>query len=105
MGSTGGIGELASFTVGFFYLVPLWLTYRASKEKLALSFLAGTVATTAAACVANYYFLIPAFMKIDRPAELVLTAVLPFNIIKSVIISGAVLLIYKPLKNSIFNKK
>lgn len=75
----------------------IYKKYRSLKGGTAGLFL-GTIAATATMLVLNY-FLTPLYTGMPREAvaELLIPAILPFNIIKCVLNSALVMLIYKPV--------
>ena len=116
---TAGVGEIANFIFGCCFLLPAALIYRRSKtKKHAVAGMAlGTVIMTVAACVVNAYVLLPAygaafgmpvdaFVKmgtaingaIDNLFMFALLAVAPFNLLKGIIVSIIVLLLYKRIR-------
>jgi riboflavin transporter FmnP len=114
--STGGIGEMASFTIGAAYVVPAGLIYRRRKtiRGALLSLAAGIFATSLAAVLANYFVLIPLYSRIipidtligmyqavnpyaATMPKIVLTTVLPFNLLKASIAALLTFPLYKRL--------
>lgn len=114
--STGGVGELANFLIGCSLCVPAGLIYkRMHTKKGALAGLAtGTVCMTVLGCVLNAFVLLPTYaaafgMPIDAIVQMghalnpainsltafVILAVGPFNLIKGILVSVILLLIYK----------
>ncbi len=112
--STGGVGEFANFIIGASFVVPAGIIYfkNKSKKNAVLGLIAGTICMALIGALANYYILIPFysnFMPIDaiigmaRAANplivsvktYALYAVIPFNLIKGIIVSIITLLIYK----------
>ncbi|MCI8342794.1 MAG: ECF transporter S component [Firmicutes bacterium] len=106
--STAGVGELANFIVGVALVLPTGMFYK--KYKNVLGFAAGAVLgcilMVIAACIFNYYVLIPAYaVAFGAPVEafvemagsinsavvdlktLVFFAIAPFNVIKAVLVS------------------
>ncbi|OUP49445.1 ECF transporter S component [Lachnoclostridium sp. An181] len=115
---TAGVGELANFIMGCAFVVPAGLIYRNRKTRkhAILGLCAGTVTMTVVACIINAYVLLPAYgaafsMPVDAFIEMgsaingnihsllgfVMIAVAPFNLIKAVIDSAVVVLIYKKI--------
>ncbi len=114
--STGGIGEIANFLMGASYVVAAGVIYKYHKTKktaligcVAASFVMGI-----AAALANYFILLPlfeTFMPLDQliasfgaflpfiqtKLDVVLFNVLPFNILKGLVIGGFTMLTYKRL--------
>ena len=122
---TAGVGELANFLMGCAFVVPAALFYKWKKTRVTalLGMGIGTVAMAAAAVVLNAYLLLPAYAAafkmpmeafvemgtlinpgIDGLLSFVILAVAPFNLIKGVLVSVLVFLLYKPLSRLIKNK-
>lgn len=114
--TTAGIGELSNFLHGCAMVLPAALLYRRNKSKktAVIGLTAGTVTRTAASAALNAFVLLPAyayFMKMDVSAfvgmgtkinaaitdlpTLVMFAVVPFNLLKGVLVSVITLLSYK----------
>lgn len=113
---TAFVGELANFIVGSVFVVTVGVIYklRKSKTTAVLSLIAGTIMMTAAACVSNYFILLPLYEKafnfpISQMVEiasklngnvtgvktLLFWSIAPFNLLKGVILTGLTLLLYK----------
>jgi len=111
---SGGVGELANFMVGVFYVVPAALVYHYKKDlkHAVLGMLLGTIIMTLLGSFANYYVLIPMysrFMPIELIVDmgtvvnprivdvktLVIYGIAPFNVFKGLTIGALTLLIYK----------
>lgn len=99
---TGGIGELGNFLTGSAYVLTASLLYfrNKSKKTAVIGLSLATVVMAIAMCFFNFFVLIPAFTK--QPVSLallpmILTSILPFNLIKGILISGITLLLYKKL--------
>lgn len=112
--TTGGVGELANFFIGCAIVVPAALIYTKNKTKKSalVGLMVGTLVMSIAGALANYFVLIPfysAFMPIDaiiglgtavNPAivnlgTLVLFGIVPFNLMKGVVLSVLTVLLYK----------
>jgi len=114
--STMGVGELANFIVGSVLVFTAGYIYRRNKNfKMAVvGMIVGTIAMTLIASVMNYYILIPFYanlygMPIQTYVELgakvnkfvvdyrtfILFGILPFNLIKGVLVSLVTLPLYK----------
>ncbi|MDR1516205.1 MAG: ECF transporter S component [Synergistaceae bacterium] len=115
--TTGGVGEFASFTIGSALVIPAGVLYRRSNTNAgaALALLAGVTTMTAAAALANYYVLLPLYGKlvpidtilamysevnpyVDTVPKLILTSIVPFNIIKGTVITLISFALYKRLR-------
>lgn len=112
--STGGVGELGNFIVGGVYVFVASHIYKShhNKKGAILGCIAGTVLMTIAGGIFNLYVLIPFYANI-MPVEaivsmgsaitslihdvptLVLYGIVPFNIVKGIIVSMVTILIYK----------
>lgn len=115
---TAFVGETANFIIGCAFIVPASIFYRnrKSKKNAVLALLVGTICMVFVGCIINAYVLLPVYAKafsmpIDAFVEMgaaingnitnILTfvafAVAPFNLIKGIIVSVIVLLIYKKI--------
>lgn len=111
---TGGVGNLANFVVGIGFVVPASVVYSVNKTKKGalIGMAVGTVTMTLLASLANYYVLIPLYAKVYSMDAIlnmmsqankaivdlktyIVYAVIPFNVIKAVLVSIITLLIYK----------
>ena len=113
---TGGVGEIANFLIGCSLCVPAGLIYQKmhTKKGAMIGLAAGTVFMTLIGCVLNAYILLPTYAAafgmpldtivqmghalnpaIDGVATFVILAVAPFNLIKGILVSAILLLIYK----------
>lgn len=117
---TGGVGEMANFVIGCSFIVPASLIYKLHKTKKgAFAGLGvGVIVMAALGCILNAYVLLPAYGKalsipidvflkmgkaihpsIDSIMSFVVMTVLPFNLIKGVLSSLVVALIYKRIRH------
>ncbi len=112
---TGGVGELADFIMLTAMAVALWLITRNNKDvkKVVIGCVAATAALIAAGAITNAYMLIPFYAKVMMPVEAILDmcqkvnpnitsitsyvvwGVVPFNLVKGVILSIITVLLYK----------
>lgn len=113
---TGGVGEIANFIVGCSFIIPAGLLYKNKKsvKNAVIGMVAGTIMLTVAGSLLNYYILLPVYAKIfGAPIDafvgmgnainnsivdlktLVLYAVVPFNLLKGIVVSAITLLVYK----------
>ncbi len=96
---TGGIGELANFIIGASFVGTAGFLYGRNKTKKSaiISLLVSIAVMGVVGVLANYFILIPLyqkFMAINIPNYLVY-GIIPFNLIKGLIISVVTMLIYK----------
>lgn len=116
--STAGVGELANFIIGCSLCVPAGLIYRMhrTRNNALIGMAVGTVCMMAIGCIVNAFVLLPTYatafgMPIDALVEMgtavnpnitslttfVMFAVAPFNLLKGVLVSLIVFLIYKKI--------
>lgn len=114
--STAFVGEAANFVIGCAFVVPAALFYRYKKSmKTALIGMAiGAVCITLVGAFMNYFVLIPAFShfyhieietilemahaanaSINNLKQMIVFAVVPFNLLKAVVASVITQLVYK----------
>lgn len=115
---TAGVGEFANFLIGCAFVVPSAMIYQRNKKRVgAIAGMAvGTLMMAIAGGVLNAFVLLPAYgkafgMPIDALVEMgslvnhyitnlttfILLAVVPFNILKGIVVSFVVVLIYKKI--------
>nr|WP_312576311.1 ECF transporter S component [Sedimentibacter sp.] len=113
---TGGVGEVANFLIGCALIMPAGYIYKHHKstKTAILGMVIGTLTLTVVGALLNYYLLLPVYAKVfGMPIQafidmgsalnplitnlktLILYAVVPFNILKGVVVSAITLLIYK----------
>ncbi len=119
---TGLVGEVADMLIGIAMVLPAALIYSAKKSKktAVAGLIAGTLASTATALLANRFILIPLYTQLFLPWEALLgmlsalysktvtrdnfytyyllLAVLPFNLLRLFLVDIITLAIYKPLR-------
>ncbi|MFK2824247.1 ECF transporter S component [Bacillus sp. B190/17] len=98
------IGHLANFTAGITFILPVYYVYKKfeSKKGLTAALAAGTVLMAVMMSVLNYYIILPAYtLFLNAPAmsdpqmkQLVVSAILPFNLVKGIAMTVVFLLIY-----------
>lgn len=115
---TAGVGEFANFLIGCAFVVPSAIIYKRSKNKKSAIYgmLIGTLFMAIVGGVLNAFVLLPVYatafgMPIDALVEMgaavnhlitnlttfVLFAVVPFNLLKGIVVSLVVSLIYKKI--------
>lgn len=116
--ATAGVGELANFLIGCSLIVPAGIIYRKMKTRKGaiIGMVTGTVFMTLVGCALNAYLLLPTYaaafqMPIEGLVQMgtavngnitdiftfVMFAVAPFNLLKGVLVSLIVFLIYKKI--------
>lgn len=115
---TGGVGEAANFLIGCALCVPAGIIYRRNRTRKGaiIGMAAGTAFMTVIGCFLNAYILLPVYAKVfEMPLDalvgmgtainpritslsgFVAFAVAPFNLLKGVLVSVVVFLIYKKI--------
>lgn len=115
---TAGVGELANFVIGCALVLPAAFIYKRKKSKkgAVVGLVTGTIFMTISGCFVNAYIMLPTYAKafgmpIEALVEMgsavnasitdlftfVMFAVVPFNLLKGVLVSIIVLLIYKKI--------
>ena len=99
---TGGIGELGNFLTGSAFVLTAASIYfkNKSRKTAVIGLSSATVVMALTMCFFNFFVLIPAFT--NQPISManlpmIITAILPFNLLKGVILSTITLLLYKSL--------
>lgn len=113
---TGGVGELSNFVVGSIFAYTAGFMYYRKKDRRSAikGLIVGTLAMAIIISIVNYVFMIPFYAKVfGMPLEniidmgmkvnrfvtdfktLVVFAVLPFNLLKGVIVSLVTMFLYK----------
>lgn len=114
--TTGGIGEFANFVVGSAFAYTAGAIYFKKKTfgRAIVGLLVGTVVMTIVITIANYYFIFPFYAKlfgmpiktlVDMGASispkitdlwtLMIYSIVPFNLLKGVLLSAITILLYK----------
>ena len=112
--STGGVGELANFLIGCAFVIPAGILYQMKKTKrrALLGLALGTLTMALAGMVMNALVLLPFYSKM-MPLETIISlgaaifpqvnsvwsfalwCVVPFNLIKGIVISVLTMFLYK----------
>ncbi|MFJ7725513.1 ECF transporter S component [Neobacillus sp. NPDC097160] len=100
-GSQTGIpvGHIANFLAGIVFILPTYFVYNRLKTRkgMTMALIAGTVTMAVVMSILNYFFILPAYtvlMGFPDMRNLVVPAVLPFNILKGVIMSAIFMLLF-----------
>lgn len=100
------IGPIANMLASFSLLLPIYFVYmrKPSRKSLIIGFICGTVALTIMLAVLNYFVLLPMYgLIIDQTdiinnLRVVITAgIIPFNIIKGILVTIVAYIIYLKL--------
>jgi riboflavin transporter FmnP len=113
---TAGVGELADFLVTGTFALTAGYIYRGMKGKYSaiVGSVIGIIAMTIMGAVSNLYILMPFYekimgftlkeMNISSLNAYIVYAIVPFNIIKGIIVTIVALIVYKRLSELIFKK-
>lgn len=114
--STAGVGDVANFMVGCFFVVPAGIIYlqRKTKKNAIIGMAVGTVLMVAAGCLVNAFILLPTYARVfNMPIDtlvgmgtavnsnvnsiftFVMLCVAPFNLVKGVAVSVITFFLYK----------
>lgn len=115
---TAGVGEFANFLIGCAFVVPSAIIYKKNRNKKSaiVGMITGTIFMTIVGGFFNAFLLLPVYATafgmpisalvemgsavnhlITNLATFVLFAVVPFNLLKGVVVSLVVILIYKKI--------
>lgn len=116
--TTAGVGELANFIIGCSFCVPAGLIYKKNRTRKSalIGMGTGTILMTMIGCVINAFVLLPVYsaafgMPLEALVDMgtavnshitnlttfVMLAVAPFNLLKGILVSVIVFLIYKKI--------
>lgn len=116
---TFGIGPLANFIVGAAYVLPFGLIYKYKRNILGVvvGCIAGTISMAVIAAFMNYFVIIPFYSvafglsiddivamcakvnsRVQDLKTLIVFSIVPFNILKAIIISMISIVLFVPLK-------
>lgn len=99
---TGGVGELADFICALSMVVPSSLIYIKKKNKKSAfrGLLAAVSFLIFASALTNMFLMLPMYMgsaPFDVKLDIVITGIIPFNLIKGIILSTITMLLYKKI--------
>lgn len=116
--TTAGVGEFANFLIGCAFIVPAAVIYKRKRTRTGaiIGMASGTVFMAVVGCFLNAYLLLPTYAKafgmpiealvdmgaavnsqVHSLATFVIFAVAPFNLLKGVLVSLIVFIIYKKI--------
>jgi len=114
----GGVGQLANFLMGIALCVPAGLIYQRHRtfKRALMGLLVSCLAMVGVAVLANLYLLVPAagfsaaiskmsFWGMSGMRGYILMAIVPFNLLKGVVLSVLMLLLYKRVAFLLHGKK
>lgn len=101
IGSPTGVpvGHIANFLAGVVFILPTYYFYQRMKTKkgMLIALVLGTITMSVLMSIANYLFILPAytfFLQAPDMRNLVVPAILPFNIVKGVMMSTVFMLLF-----------
>ncbi|MFJ7637050.1 ECF transporter S component [Peribacillus sp. NPDC097206] len=102
------VGHISNFIAGVLFILPTYYVYKkiSSKKGMTFALLAGTVSMALIMSVLNYYVFLPAYtffmgwdaMTAPESRQFITAAILPFNIIKGVLITSVFMLLFVKLQ-------
>ncbi|EGQ27493.1 hypothetical protein HMPREF9372_0484 [Sporosarcina newyorkensis 2681] len=109
------VGEIANFVTGVMFIMPIYwiyMKYRSTKG-LAAGLIAGTTAMAIGMSVLNYFVFFPMYTYfLGMPAvtgdalyTMVILGILPFNLIKGVILLAISLMLYRSMEKWILQQQ
>ena len=103
------LGQLSNFIAGVVLILPTYFIYQKMKTKLGLSvgLVSGTLLMTFVMSLLNYFVLLPAYtlllnfpvMSNAEMKSMITMAIIPFNIIKGLVVTAVFLVIFTRLQN------
>ncbi len=104
--TTGGVGEIANFVMNGTMCLVAGLIYKKIRtfKGAIISLGVGTLAMVFAGVLANLFIMLPLYMPTApfvQKYQLVMFTILPFNIVKGIVISLLTLLLYKKISKII----
>jgi riboflavin transporter len=93
------IGHFANFMAGISFILPVYFVYNRiqSKKGMLTGLIAGTLFMAVLMSVLNYILILPAykyFMNFELPSTIIVTGILPFNILKGILIAVVFTLLF-----------
>lgn len=122
---TAGVGEMANLAIGCAFIVPAGVIYkmRKNRKNALIGMVAGTICMTVIGGFLNAYVLLPAYAaafggidaiigmgtavngNINGLASFVLLAVVPFNLVKGVVVSVVTFVLYKHVSRVLIHQR
>ncbi|MBC2176865.1 ECF transporter S component [Listeria booriae] len=101
------VGELTNFLSGICFVLPIYYVFRyaRSTKAMILGVGIGTVMLTVVISLLNYFVVLPFYITVGGLpagtdiAALVTTAIIPFNILKGVVVGAVFILVYGRMRS------
>lgn len=96
-------GEIGNFVAGVLFILPVVILARKNYKKYIIpSLLCGTILMTLAMCFVNYFITLPLYgIPVSARIPMIISAFLPFNLLKGCILSIVVYLLFPKLQSTI----
>lgn len=108
------VGEIANFIAGCLFILPAAYLFRKHRtvKSLTTGLMLGIITMTVIMSVLNYFIVLPAYTWfLDQPAmsseemrQMIIVAILPFNIIKGIVVTVVCIPLFSRLKVWVFAK-
>lgn len=107
MGAPTGVpvGHMANFATGILFILPVYYVYKkiSTVKGLSLGLIAGTFSMAIGMSILNYAVFLPMYtyflgMGTFDMKEMIILGILPFNIIKGILIMVLVLMLFRTMK-------
>ena len=113
MGAPTGVpvGQMANFATGILFILPVYYVFKKmpSAKGLIVGLVAGTISMAIGMAVLNYIAFIPMyahFMGFQMDAyETIVLGILPFNIVKGVMLLAIMVLLFRTMKTWIHSQR
>lgn len=102
------VGHAANFAAGVLFILPTYYIYHKLNTKKGMTFalVAGTISMAILMSVLNYFVFLPAYtLFLNMPAmsgpearQLIVAGILPFNIVKGILMSAVFMLMFARMK-------
>lgn len=102
------VGQIANFTAGLLFMLPTYYVYKkiSSKKGMTFGLVLGTVSMAVMMSILNYYVFLPAYtlfagwdpMSATVAREFIATAILPFNLVKGLLLGVVFMLVFVKLQ-------
>lgn len=98
------VGHLSNFVAGILFVLPTYYIYEKLKSKKGMTFalITGTVIMATVMSILNYLIILPAYtlfmgfpaMSGEETRQMIVAGILPFNIVKGILISVVFMLLF-----------
>ncbi|WMM90399.1 ECF transporter S component [Heyndrickxia coagulans] len=108
LGSEAGvpIGNVANFFAGMLFVLPTYLIYKRMRTKkgMTVGLITGTVSMSVCMSILNYFVILPAYLyfmnfSVGNVKAYIVAGVLPFNLVKGLIVTVLFMLMFTKMKN------